>query len=56
MEDIPDPLIVNWDQTALKILHGQWKKRTKRVEIAATDDKRQITGVFALQGIFFHYN
>lgn len=48
MEDIPDPLIVNW---AMKIvLASSWtieKKGTKRVEIAATDGKRQITGMFA---------
>ena len=50
MEDIHDSLIINWDQTGMKIVPtASWtmeKKGTKRVEIAATDDKRQITGVF----------
>ncbi len=50
MEDIHDSLIINWDQTSMKIVPtSSWtmeKKGTKRVEIAATDDKRQITGVF----------
>jgi hypothetical protein len=51
MEDIPSALILNWDQTAMKIVPScAWtmeKKGTKRVEIAASDDKRQITAVFA---------
>ena len=51
MEDIPNSLILNWDQTAMKIVPTSlWmmeKKGTKRVDIAAADDKRQITGVFA---------
>ena len=50
MEDIHDSLIINWDQTGMKIVPtASWtmeKKGTKRVEIAATDDKRQITGIF----------
>ena len=44
MEDIPNELIVNWDQTAMKLVpSGSWtmeKKGTKRVEISAVDDKR----------------
>lgn len=51
MEDIPNALIINWDQTEIKIVPtSSWtmeKIGTKRVEIAAADDKRQITGVFA---------
>uniref|UniRef100_A0A1X7U120 DDE-1 domain-containing protein n=1 Tax=Amphimedon queenslandica TaxID=400682 RepID=A0A1X7U120_AMPQE len=57
-EEIPDPLIINWDQTALKLAPSlNWtmeKRGTKRVEIAAIDDKRQITAVFgaSLSGDF----
>ena len=51
MEEIPCELILNWDQTAMKIVpSSQWtmeKKGNKRIEIVATDDKRQITAVFA---------
>ena len=51
MEDIPPSLVINWDHTATKIVpSSQWtmeKKGTKRVEIAAVDDKRQITATFA---------
>ena len=50
MEDIHDSLIINWDQTGMKIVPtASWtmeKKGTKWVEIAATDNKRQITAVF----------
>ncbi len=58
MEDIPDALIINWDQTAMKIVpSSSWtmeKRGTKRVEIVAIDDKRQITAVFgcSLSGRF----
>ena len=58
MEEIPDSLVINWDQTGMKIVPtSAWtmeRKGTKRVEIAAADDKRQITGVFAcsLEGNF----
>ncbi len=57
-EEIPEQLILNWDQTAMKIVpSASWtmaKKGSKRVEIAAKDDKRQITAVFAcaLSGTF----
>ena len=51
MEDIPLNLVINWDHTATKIVpSSQWtmeRKGTKRVEIAAVDDKRQITAIFA---------
>jgi len=58
MEEIPPELVINWDHTAMKIVpSSNWtmeKKGTKRVEIAAVDDKRQITAVLActLTGIF----
>ena len=51
MEEVPPSLVLNWDHTAMKIVpSSQWtmeKKGTKRVEIVAVDDKRQITAVFA---------
>ena len=50
MEEIPDQLTINWDQTALKLApSSNWtmeKRGTKRIEITALDDKRQITAVF----------
>uniref|UniRef100_A0A1X7SFZ8 DDE-1 domain-containing protein n=1 Tax=Amphimedon queenslandica TaxID=400682 RepID=A0A1X7SFZ8_AMPQE len=50
MEDIPSSLIINWDQTAVQVVPScSWtmeKKGTKRIEVAAIDDKRQITAVF----------
>ena len=42
MEDIPIELILNWDQTGIKI--GQWS--SKCVEMSCVNDKRQITTVF----------
>ena len=51
MEDIPQEMILNWDQVGMKIVPlSAWtmeKSGTKRVEITAIDDKRQITAVFA---------
>ena len=51
MEEIPEDMVVNWDQTAMKIVPScTWtmeKRGTKRVEIKGVDDKRQITAVFA---------
>ena len=51
LEDIPESLIFNWDQTAIKYVPvPDWtmeKKGTKRVKLAGLDDKRQITAVFA---------
>ena len=58
MENIPADLVINWDQTAMKIVPScSWtmeQKGTKRVEIVAIDDKRQITAVFgcSLSGNF----
>ena len=51
MEEIPPELIINWDHTAFKLVPcSNWtmeKKGTKRIEIIAIDDKRQITCVLA---------
>ena len=48
MEDIPSALTLNWDQTAMKIVSSSMEKKgSKRVEVVAADDKRQITAVFA---------
>ena len=51
MEDISQEMILNWDQVGMKIVPSSaWtmeKSGTKRVEITAIDDKRQITAVFA---------
>ena len=45
LEDIPESLIFNWDQTAIKYVPvPDWtveKKGTKRVKLAGLDDKRQ---------------
>ena len=47
MEEIPEELIINWDQTGLKYVPvSNWTfadKGSKRVEIAGLDDKRQLT-------------
>ena len=51
MAEIPNDLIINWDQTAIKYVPvSQWTMErvgSKRVEIAGLDDKRQITALFA---------
>ena len=50
MEEIIPELILNWDQTAIKIVpSSQWtmeKRARNRVEMIGVDDKRQITAVF----------
>lgn len=50
MEEIPADLVINWDQTAMKIVPScSWtmeKRGNKHVEIAGIDDKRQVTAVF----------
>ena len=50
MEEIPPQLILNWDQTGLKIVPtSSWtmnELRAKRVEIVGVNDKRMITAVF----------
>ena len=58
LEDIPADLVLNWDQTAMKIVPaGTWtmdKKGAKCIKIAAVDDKCMITAVFtnSLSGNF----
>ena len=51
MLEIPPELVINWDQTGIKIVPvSSWtmeKRGSKRVEISGVDDKRQITAVFA---------
>ena len=50
MEDIPAELILNWDQTGIRIVPSStWtmkKKGSKRVELTGINDKRQITAIF----------
>ena len=50
MEEIPPELILNWDQTGIKIVPSNtWtmdKQGSKRVEVVGVDDKRFITAVF----------
>ena len=50
MEEIPPELILNWDQTGLKIVSSNtWtmeEQGSKRVDVAGANDKRQITAVF----------
>ena len=51
MNDIPKDLIVNWDQTAIQLVPtGDWmmnEAKAKKVVIANSDDKRQITATLA---------
>jgi hypothetical protein len=51
MNEIPNDLIFNWDQTGLQLVPtGQWtmhRAGEKVIAIANSDDKRQITAVFA---------
>ena len=50
MEEIPPHLILNWDQTGLKIVpSSSWtmdRRGSRRVELTGVDDKRMITAVF----------
>jgi len=50
-KDIPADLIINWDHTWLKYVPmSNWTmehKGAKRVEIAGSDDKRQLTALFS---------
>ena len=50
MEEIPPELILNWDQTGIKLgPSSSWtmdRQGVKRVEIAGATDKRLITAVF----------
>lgn len=49
MEDIPPELILDWDQTGINVVPAsQWtmdRQGVRRVEIAGSNDKRQITAV-----------
>ena len=50
MDEIPPELVINWDQTGIHYVPvASWTmdKGSRRVEIVAVDDKRQITAVFA---------
>ena len=51
MDEIPQSLIINWDQTGVHYVPvSDWtmeKRGSKRIEIAGIDDKRQLTAVFA---------
>ena len=50
MEEIPAELILNWDQTGIKIVPSStWTmdaEGSNRVEVAGVNDKRLITAVF----------
>ena len=50
MENIPPELIINWDQTGIKLVPScNWtmeKMGTQRVEIIGVNNKRQITAMF----------
>ena len=51
MNDIPAELVINWDQTGLKIIPtGDWtmhRSGEKVIPIVGSDDKREITAVLA---------
>ena len=51
MNEVPEELIFNWDQTALKFMAtGQWtmnRAGEQIVMITNSDDKRQVMAVFA---------
>ena len=59
MHDIPLDLVFNWDQTGIHLVPtGEWtmhQAKDKIIPISHSDDKRQITGVFAVTatGKFF---
>ena len=56
MNDIPDELIFNWDLSIIPTSELTMEKRGEKViKISHSDDKRQITGVFAatLAGDYF---
>ena len=50
MEEIPQDLVINWDQTGIHYVpvssFTMEKEGTRRVELVGIDDKRQITAVF----------
>ena len=51
MEEIPEDLVINWDQTGIHYVpvssYTMEKEGAKRVELVGIDDKRQITAVLA---------
>ena len=57
-EEVPDDMILNWDQTAIKYIPvSNWTmtiEGSKRIELIGHDDKQQITATFArtLTGLF----
>ena len=59
MHDIPLDLVLNWDQTGIHLVPaGEWtihQAKDKIIPISHSDEKRQITGVFAVPatGKFF---
>ena len=52
MHDIPLDLVFNWDQTGIQLVPtGEWtmhQAKDKIILIAHSDDKHQITGIFAV--------
>ena len=58
LEEIPPELVLNWDQTGIKLVPlASWtmyERRSRRVELVGISDKRQITAVFcgSLMGSF----
>jgi hypothetical protein len=50
MEEIPAELVLNWDQTGIKLVPSSvWtmeRQGEKRIEMVGVNDKRQITAVF----------
>ena len=51
MDEIPDDLVINWDQTGIHYVPvSSWtmeKEGSKRIEIVVSDYKRQLTAIFA---------
>ena len=62
MMEIPDSLVINWDQTGIQYVPvSQWtmeREGMKHIEIAGSQDKRQITAVFGatMNGSFLPNN
>ena len=59
MNEIPDDLVLNWDQTGIYYVPvSSWtmdKEGSKIIQIVGSDDKRQLTAIFAvyLTGVFY---
>jgi len=51
MEEVPDDMILNWDQTTIKYIPvSNWTMATegsKRIELTGQDEKQQVTATFA---------